>query len=92
MIVRILGDGQYELDASHAEAFDVLDEALVRHVEAGDDQAYHDDLQALINLVRSKGAGLPHEAVQPSDQVLPDPTMTVEEVQALLAEEGQPTG
>lgn len=92
MIVRILGDGQYELDASHGEAFDVLDDALVRHVEAGDNQAYHDDLAALINLVRTKGTEVPHEEVQPSDQVLPDPSMTVEEVQALLAEEGQPTG
>ena len=91
MIVRILGQGQYELDASHAEAFDVLDDALVRHVDAGDDEAYHADLAALINLVRSNGTELPHEEVQPSDQILPDPTMTVEEVQALLAEETQPT-
>ncbi len=89
MIIRILGDGQYDMPDSHSEAFDVLDEALVRHVEAGDDKAYHDDLAALIDLVRSKGAELPYEEFSPSDLVLPDPLLTVEEVRALLAEEGQ---
>jgi hypothetical protein len=91
MIIRILGDGQYDLADSHSEAFDVLDDALVRHVEAGDDQAYHDDLAALIDLVRTKGQEVAHDEFAPSDLVLPNPLMTVEEVQALLAEEGQPS-
>ncbi|MGH2717779.1 MAG: PspA-associated protein PspAA [Actinomycetota bacterium] len=89
MIIRILGDGQYDLPDSHSEAFDVLDDALVRHVEAGDDKAYHDDLAALIDLVTSKGTELSHDEFSPSDLVLPDPLMTVEEVRELLAEEGQ---
>lgn len=92
MIIRILGNGQYELAESHAEAFEVLDEALVRHVDAGDDAAYHDDLAALIELVRSKGAELPEEEFTESDLVLPDPLMSVEEVRALLAEEGLLSG
>jgi hypothetical protein len=89
VIIRILGDGQYELDGSHTEAFDALDEALVRHVNAGDDAAYHDDLGALIELVQTRGRALPDDAFAPSDLVLPDPAMSVEEVQALLEEEGQ---
>jgi hypothetical protein len=89
MIIRILADGQYDLADSHSEAFDVLDDALVRHVEAGDDAAYHDDLAALINLVKTKGTEIPPDEFSPSDLVLPDPSMTVEEVQTLLAEEGQ---
>lgn len=89
MIIRILSGGQYDLPDSHSEAFEVLDEALVRHVEAGDDRAYHDDLAALIELVTTKGSELPHDEFSPSDLVLPDPLMSVEEVRELLTEEGQ---
>lgn len=94
MIIRILGDGQYDLGDALSNEFEALDEALVAHVDAGDEEAYHRDLAALIELVRSTGAELPPDEVAPSDLVLPDPSASLEEVRALLAEhaeEAQPT-
>lgn len=87
MIVRILGDGQYELTDGVNAQFEALDQALVEHVNAGDEAAYHRDLAELIQLVRSQGTELPDEDLSPSDLVLPDPTATLEEVRALLAED-----
>ena len=89
MIIRVLGDGQYDLAGGTSPAFDALDQALVDHVNAGDEQAYQRDLAALIELVRSEGVELPEGDLSPSDLVLPDPAASIEEVQALLAEEGQ---
>lgn len=94
MIIRILGDGQYEMGDSLSPAFDDLDNALVAHVEAGDEAAYQRDLAGLIDLVRSTGAELPADEVVASDLVLPNPSASLEEVRALLAEhadEVQPT-
>ncbi|HEU5002124.1 MAG TPA: hypothetical protein VFW71_05020 [Actinomycetota bacterium] len=94
MIIRILGDGQYDMGDTLGAEFDALDDALVGHVEAGDEDAYHRDLAALIELVRSTGSELPHDELAPSDLVLPDPSASLEEVRALLAEhaeEAQPT-
>lgn len=87
MIVRILGDGQYDLPDGTDSEFQKLDQALVEHVNAGDEAAYHRDLSELIKLVRSQGSELPEDDLSPSDLVLPDPTASLEEVRALLAED-----
>jgi hypothetical protein len=89
MIVRILGDGQYEVSDSEQARFDELDHALVVHVESGDDAAFHRDLAELVDLVRTKGAELPEDELAVSDAVLPSPTATLAEVKELLAEDQQ---
>lgn len=94
MIIRILGDGQYDLGDALSDEFEELDAALIGHVEGGDEDAYHRDLASMIELVRSTGAELPADEVAASDLVLPDPSASLEEVRALLAEhaeEVQPT-
>lgn len=90
MIVRIMGDGQYELDTAEGDEFETLDEALLKHIEAGDSDAYRRDLASLVELVRRVGTELSYDEFRPSDQFLPDPTVPLEEVRALLeAEEGE---
>ena len=88
MIARILGDGQYELGDEVRSKFDKLDDALVLHCEAGDEDGFRQDLSEMVELVRSEGTELPEDDLQPSDVVVPNPTATLEEVQALLSEEG----
>jgi hypothetical protein len=88
MIARILGDGQYELGDESRSKFDKLDNALVEHVEAGDDAGFRQVLSEMIELVRSEGTELPDDDLQTSDVVVPSPSSTLEEVQALLSEEG----
>jgi hypothetical protein len=87
MIVRVLGDGQYELDDIEAEDFTNLDDALGRHVEEGDEEAYRRDLDSLLDYVRRNGTPLGDEDFRPSDQVLPDPSSSLAEVKALLEDE-----
>ena len=87
MIVRVLGDGQYELDDVEANEFTNLDEALARHVEEGDEEAYRRDLDSLLDYVHRKGTAVSDDDFRPSDQVLPDPASSLAEVKALLEEE-----
>ena len=87
MIVRVLGDGQYELDDVEAGEFTTLDDALAQHVDDGDEEAYRRDLAALLDYVHRNGTAMSDDDFRPSDQVLPDPSASLAEVKALLEEE-----
>ena len=52
MIVRILGDGQYELPENMESEFERLDNHLVAHVEDGDEEAFRKELADLVGIVR----------------------------------------
>jgi hypothetical protein len=86
MIVRILGDGQYELPESLGPEFERLDNHLVAHVEAGEEELFQRDLAELIELVR-RAPELGTDDFRPSDAVLPSPDATLADVRELLAEE-----
>ena len=86
MIVRILGDGQYELPENMESEFEKLDNHLVAHVEDGDEEAFRRELAALVDIVQ-QGSELPHDDFRPSDAVLPSPNASLADVQELLAEE-----
>ncbi len=86
MIVRILGDGQYELPKGLEAEFERLDNHLVAHVEDGDEEAFRRELVELVALVQ-QGSELPDDDFRPSDAVLPSPNASLADVQELLAEE-----
>lgn len=88
MIVRILGDGPYELgDDQHADIHR-LDEAMGAALEGGDGAALEQALGQLIAQIRSVGTPVPPDDLRPSDLVVPHEGSTLDEVQALLASEG----
>ena len=92
MIVRILGEGQYEVPADEADALEKLDAALVKAVEGDDEAAFADGLHALIAEVRRAGTPLSPDDFAPSDLVVPFADATLDETKNLLAESGDPTG
>jgi predicted RNA-binding Zn ribbon-like protein len=86
MIVRVLGDGQYELPEGLEAEFERLDNHLIAHVEDGDEEAFRRELAELVALVR-QSSELPDDDFRPSDAVLPSPNASLADVQELLAEE-----
>jgi hypothetical protein len=88
MILRILGEGQYELSDDAVGELNELDERLIAAVESGDEQAFRPALDALQDRVRALGRPLPYEEIRPSDLVLPPPDVSLEEMRELLGEEG----
>lgn len=88
MIVRIMGEGQLRLDDGAIDELNHLDEALEAAVERHDQTAFDPALRALLEKARSLGEALPHDAIEPSDLILPREGATIEEVHDLLADGG----
>jgi hypothetical protein len=88
MIVRILGEGQYDVSDDALDRLNQLDSAVETAVETDDEEAFGDALAALLDGVRT--VGVPHavDALDESDLILPPADATIEEVRDLLAEAG----
>jgi hypothetical protein len=88
MIVRISGEGQFEVPEGHVTELNRLDEDLTRAVDTGDDAQFTAALEALLASVRGAGEELPDDWIGPSDLVLPSPDATIHEVREVLGDEG----
>lgn len=88
MIVRIMGEGQVELDDSHFAELNKLDDELLAEMETGNEEGFRRTLNALLDAVRSLGSALPADALEPSELILPSPEATLEEVREMLTDEG----
>ena len=88
MIVRLLGEGQYRVPDGLIERLDELDNAVLRAVEAGDERALWESLQALAEAVRGSGSKLSDEELVPSDAVVPPEDLSLEEARELLSDDG----
>jgi 23S rRNA A2030 N6-methylase RlmJ len=88
MIVRISGEGQFDLADSEAERLNELEQAVVAAVEAGDEDAYTSALAALIDHVRAAGSEVPDDALEPSQVILPPSDTTLAEAAAEFSGEG----
>ena len=88
MIVRIMSEGQWDVPDEHLPALNALDEALERAVLAGDDAAFRVEMIALLDAVRQQGDRVDDDSLEESDLILPPSDATLEEVRALLGDEG----
>jgi hypothetical protein len=88
LIVRILGEGQYDVAASALDRLNELDAAVEAAVAAGDEAAFRPALLALLDGVRTVGVAHPVDSLDESDLILPDGESSLEEVRELLADDG----
>ena len=86
MIVRILNEGQWELDRAAVQALNPLDDAVEHAVSTGDQNELTAALFALLDRVRSTGSALADDDLRDSELILPSADSTVTEVQELLHE------
>lgn len=88
MIVRILGEGQYDLADASLDELNRLDEAVEAAVEAGDDGAFRSALRALLDGVRSHATQHDPDSLDESDLILPPSDASIDEVRELLSDDG----
>ncbi|GHE89505.1 hypothetical protein GCM10018785_65760 [Streptomyces longispororuber] len=88
MIVRIMGEGQVKLADSHFAALNTLDDELLEEMEGGDEAGFRRTLGALLDKVRELGEPLPDDALEPSELILPAPDASLDEVRAMLSDDG----
>jgi hypothetical protein len=88
MIARIMGEGQVRLADADLTELNTLDDELLAAVEAGDEEGFRRTLGALLDSVRRLGEPLPDDALEPSQLILPAPDATLEQVRAMLHDDG----
>jgi len=88
VIVRILGEGQLDVGDLDMGPLNELDDKLQSAVELGDEEVFRSTLASMLDRVRQAGRPVPDESLVPSDLVLPRPDADIEEVRALLGDEG----
>ena len=88
MIVRILGEGQFEVPDSAAEDLNKLDTTLEQAVERNDEAGFGPALEALLAQVRQVGSPADPDELKPSELIIPQPDATMDEVRKLLSDDG----
>ena len=88
MIVRISGEGQYNLPDEDSERLNELDNRAVSAVEQGDETGFKELWSQMLELVASDGNAVPQDELVESDVILPPRDVTFEEAKAEFSGEG----
>lgn len=88
MIVRISGEGQFELPDSDAGRLNELDNRAVNAVEQGDETGFHELWTQMLELVHTGGTPLGEDELVESDVILPPADISFEEARAEFTGEG----
>ena len=88
MIVRILGEGQWDVADSEMDGLNALDAEVEAAVNAGDETALAEALSGLLDKVRATGRAVPDEDIVVSDLVLPYADASIDDVRDLLNDDG----
>ena len=88
MIIRILGEGQFDVPDTEVDGLNELDAAVEKAIAAGDDAGFAPALAGLLERVRSAGKALPDDSLLPSDALLPPSDATLPEARDLLRDDG----
>jgi PspAA-like protein len=88
VIVRLMGEGQFEVDDEVAKGLNDLDEQAEQALEAGDEERFRQLLGRMAEAVRMNGARVPDEQLDASDAIVPPEDLSLDEARRLFEDEG----
>jgi hypothetical protein len=88
MIVRLMGEGQYQVDEELLSQLNDLDIQAQAAIDAEDEPALDDKLDQMWQLVRDRGEQLSEDELSASDLIIPPSDLTLEETRKLFSDEG----
>lgn len=88
MIIRISGDGQYQVHDSVLDQLNAVDDDLEDAVQAGDQERFLRELGRLLALVRETGERLDDDHLAPSVVILPPDDISLAEIAGELSTDG----
>jgi hypothetical protein len=88
MVVRISGEGQFRLPDGDAERLNELDNRAVAAVEQGDEAAFRELWEQMLELVANDGNELPDDELVESDVILPPRDISFLEAQGEFTGDG----
>jgi PspAA-like protein len=88
VIVRVMGEGQFEIDDEVAKGLNELDEQAEQALQTEDQEQLAELLERMAEAVRTNGTRLPDEDLSPSEGIVPPADLTLEEAKELFEGEG----
>jgi hypothetical protein len=88
MIVRLMGEGQYQVDEELLSQLNDLDIEAQAAIDAEDEPALDDKLDQMWQLVRDRGEQLSEDELSASDLIIPPSDLTLQETRKLFSDEG----
>ena len=88
MIIRLMGEGQYDVDNALLGELNFIDAAASAALEAGNEPALHEHLEALALVVRRSGQRLDPNRLCESDLIVPPADLSLAEGRELFSAEG----
>ena len=88
MIIRVIGDAQYEVGDDLTAELNDLDQRAVAALERSDEAELDSCLEQMAQLVRERGSRLPDETLSASEVVIPPSDLTLEETRRLFSDAG----
>jgi chromosome condensin MukBEF complex kleisin-like MukF subunit len=88
VIVRLMGEGQFEVDDEVAKGLNDLDEKAGQAVESGDEEKLGELLRRMAEAVRTNGSRLPDEDLRSSEAIVPPDDLSLDEARELFDGEG----
>ncbi len=79
MIIRIMGEGQYEVNSCLLDQLNAIDNRIVDHVSQGRQKEFREDLIKLITSVKENGKPLDPREIVKSEVIVPPRDLTFEE-------------
>jgi chromosome condensin MukBEF complex kleisin-like MukF subunit len=89
VIIRLMGEGQYEVDDEVAKGLNDLDEQAGQAIEAGNEEQLAQLLRRMADAVRTNGSRLADADLSPSQAVIPPDDLTLDEARRLFEENGE---
>lgn len=88
MIIRILGEGQFDVSDLEQSTLQSFDDEVERAVESSEEVAVRDALHRLHDFILSKGTPMPDDFLGASDVVVPSEDSTLDEIKEMLNGDG----
>jgi hypothetical protein len=88
VIVRLMGEGQFEVDDEVAKGLNDLDEHAARALESGDEERLRELLQRMADAVRRNGSRVPDDDLRGSEAIVPPEDLSLDEARELFEGEG----
>jgi len=88
VIVRLMGEGQFEVDDEVAKGLNDLDEKAGEAVERGDEEQLRILLDRMTEAVLTNGSRVPDDDLRGADAIVPPGDLSLEEAKQLFEGEG----
>ncbi|MDL5502739.1 MAG: hypothetical protein QSU88_05935, partial [Candidatus Methanoperedens sp.] len=76
MIVRLMGEGQYELDKKYLDEVNKIDNNIVNIVKKGNEKVFKTEFKKLSDYVKKNGKKIPDDVIKPSEFIIPPYDLT----------------